>query len=66
MRCRARGRATPSASCCIQIWNAARVLRVEGAEDLVELDRRRDLRRRAGAPFSGIVPALVVPGVSST
>ena len=41
-------------------------LRVEGAEDLVELDGRGDLRRRSGCPPSGTAVACGVPGVSST
>ena len=47
-------------------WNAARVCVVEGAEDLVELDRLRDLRRRQRRrPRAASAPSSL-PGVSST
>ena len=54
--------ATTRACVCIQVWNACARLGVERAEDLVELDGRRDLRARQRARRRGSCCAPCVPG----
>ncbi len=54
-----------SASCCIQIWNAARVLGSK-ARKISSSSTVGDTAPAGRRPFSGIVPALLEPGVSST
>ena len=50
------------ASCCIQLWKAARVFGVEGPEDLVELHRRLDLCLGQGSALRQLRPVAVSLG----